>query len=89
MEFQNEPTHNDVINPSKTEIKLTKHKWQLSFVEEAPKVSKTYNLDSLQYWQNLDSETSVTMGTGVYTTTVKLNSTQSKIHWSINLGRCA
>ena len=83
---QNEPTHNDVINPSKTEIKLTKHKWQLSFVEEAPKVSKTYNLDSLQYWQNLDSETSVTMGTGVYTTTVKLNSTQSKIHWSINLG---
>ena len=83
---QNEPTHNDVINPSKTEIKLTKHKWQLSFVEEAPKVSKTYNLDSLQYWQNLDSETSVTMGTGVYTTTVKLNSAQSKIHWSINLG---
>ena len=83
---QNEPTHNDVINPSKTEIKLTKHKWQLSFVEEAPKVSKTYNLNSLQYWQNLDSETSVTMGTGVYTTTVKLNSAQSKIHWSINLG---
>ena len=83
---QDETTHKDVIKQNKAEIKLTNNKWQLSFIEEAPKVSKTYNLDSLQYWQNIDNETAVTMGTGVYTTSVKLNNAQSKLHWSINLG---
>ena len=83
---QDETTHKDVIKQNKAKIKLTNNKWQLSFIEEAPKVSKTYNLDSLQYWQNIDNETAVTMGTGVYTTSVKLNNAQSKMHWSINLG---
>lgn len=84
--IQREPIFKKTIKTGKEEIKLSNHKWQLSFIEEAPKVSKTFNLDSLQYWQNLDSTTSVTMGTGVYTTNIKLNNAQSKMNWTINLG---
>ena len=84
--ISNEPIFYDTIKSGEKEIKLTKNRWQLSFIEEAPKVTKTYNLDSLQYWQNIDSETAVTMGTGVYTTNVKLNKQQAKMHWNINLG---
>ncbi len=61
--------------------------WTLSFVEEAPAVSKTYNLSKLQTWETLDEQTKVTMGTGVYTTKIKLSKKDDpKGAWKIDLG---
>ena len=60
--------------------------WTLSFTEESPKVEKTYTLDNLQTWENLDEQTKVTMGTGIYTTTVKLSKKEADGHWIIDLG---
>ena len=62
--------------------------WKLSFIEEAPKVSQTFILDNLQTWETLSDETRVTMGTGVYETTVKLKKKDLKdaTAWKIDLG---
>ena len=61
--------------------------WTLSFVEESPKVGKTYPLDKLQTWETLDDQTKVTMGTGVYTTRFKLSKKQlGDGRWWIDLG---
>ena len=62
--------------------------WRLSFIEETPKVSHTFNLDNLQTWETLSDETRVTMGTGVYETTVKLKKKDLKdaTAWKIDLG---
>ena len=47
--------------------------WTLSFTEEAPHVGKTFQLPQLQTWETLDNDSvRVTMGTGVYTTHLKL-----------------
>ena len=44
--------------------------WKLSFIEESPKVSGTFDIDKLQTWETLDNDSAkVTMGTGVYETT--------------------
>ncbi len=69
-----------------SDIELT-GPWTLSFVEEAPKVEKTFQLDKLQTWETLSEQTQVTMGTGVYTTTFKMTKKQDpKGHWMIDLG---
>lgn len=69
-----------------TEIALNGN-WELSFVESTPKVSKTFDLEKLQTWETLnDDSAKVTMGTGVYTTTFKLNKKQAKLQWEIDLG---
>ncbi|MBR2234546.1 MAG: glycosyl hydrolase family 2 [Prevotella sp.] len=61
--------------------------WTLSFVEESPKVSKTYQLDKLQTWEMLDEQTKVIMGTGVYSTHFKLSKKQlADGQWHIDLG---
>ena len=61
--------------------------WALSFIEEAPKVGKTYQMSKLQTWETLDEQTKVTMGTGVYTTKFKLSKKDdSKGPWLIDLG---
>jgi len=60
--------------------------WTLSFADEAPKVEKTYTLDRLQTWETLDQQTRVTMGTGIYTTHVKLSKQQAEGQWCIDLG---
>ena len=62
--------------------------WKLSFIEEAPKVSQTFTLDQLQTWETLSDETRVTMGTGVYETTVNLKKKDLKdaTVWKIDLG---
>ena len=62
--------------------------WKLSFIEEAPKVSQTFTLDQLQTWETLSDEARVTMGTGVYETTVKLKKKDLKdaTAWKIDLG---
>jgi hypothetical protein len=68
------------------DINLTTNKWQLSFIDEAPKVGETFQLNGLKTWENLDNKTRITMGTGVYETTFKLNKKQASAHWNINLG---
>ncbi len=60
--------------------------WKLSFIEEAPKVDKSYELKELQTWETLDEQTKVTMGTGVYTTTFKLKKKEAQRDWLIDLG---
>ena len=61
--------------------------WTLSFVEEAPRVTKTFTLDKLQTWETLnDDSCKVTMGTGVYTTKFKLSKKEAKMSWQIDLG---
>ena len=61
--------------------------WTLSFTDEAPKVSKTFTLDKLQTWEKLDDDSAkVTMGTGVYTTKVKLTKKDLTGRWQIDLG---
>ena len=62
-------------------------KWQLAFTESAPQVERTFNLPTLQTWESLDDDSArVTMGTGVYTTKIRLSKAQAKKHWSIELG---
>ena len=61
--------------------------WTLSFVEESPKVNKTFSLDSLQTWETLnDDSAKVTMGTGVYSTKIKLTKEEAATDWMIDLG---
>ena len=61
--------------------------WTLSFTEEAPKVNRTFALDRLQTWETLDDDSAkVTMGTGVYTTKVKLTKKDLTGRWQIDLG---
>ena len=67
-------------------IDLRNQPWTLSFTEEAPRVEETYQLKELQTWETLSDAAGTTMGTGVYTTTVKLNKKQSFKQWVIDLG---
>ena len=76
-----------LIVPDSTEtIDLTDMPWQLSFTEEAPKVGETFQLDSLRSWEGLGGTASVTMGTGVYSTILKLDKKQARKQWMIDLG---
>ncbi len=67
-------------------IDLTHSKWTLSFIEEAPRVNKTFILDKVQSWETLSEEAGITMGTGVYSTTFQMTAQQAKRHWTIDLG---
>ena len=62
--------------------------WTLSFTEEAPRVENTYHLEKLQTWETLDENTAVTMGTGIYTTHLKLKKSDfaDAQGWQIDLG---
>jgi len=60
--------------------------WSLSFIEEAPRVSQRFTLDTPQTWETLSLEAAITMGTGVYTTTFKMTKQQARQHWMIDLG---
>ncbi len=68
-------------------VKPLDGQWSLSFKECAPMVDKTFSLDTLQTWETLaDDSVKVTMGTGVYTTTVTMTAKEVKEHWMIDLG---
>ena len=70
-------------NPSK----VIDTPWTLKFIDEAPHVDKTWTLPHAQTWETLDDDNvKVTMGTGVYTTTIKLDKAEAKKHWAIDLG---
>lgn len=63
--------------------------WTLSFTEEAPKVSRTFTLDKARTWESLgDDSARVTMGTGIYTTRLRLTKKDLKTakRWQIELG---
>ncbi|MBO6187796.1 MAG: glycosyl hydrolase family 2 [Prevotella sp.] len=63
--------------------------WTLAFTEEAPKVERTFQLAKPQTWETLDDDSvKVTMGTGVYTTHIKLKAKDLKDvkRWQIDLG---
>ncbi len=63
--------------------------WTLSFIDESPRVVKSFALDKLQTWETLnDDSVKVTMGTGVYTTKLKLTKKDLKDPdgWFIDLG---
>lgn len=56
-------------------------------MESAPKVERTFTLPTAQTWEGLDDDSvKVTMGTGVYTTTIKLDKKQAARKWEIDLG---
>ncbi len=61
--------------------------WTLSFVESAPKVEKSFTLDTTQTWETLDDDSvKATMGTGVYTTTVTMTRNEAQDEWQLLLG---
>ena len=62
--------------------------WTLTFVDEAPKVGKTFQLNHLQTWEKLDDDNvKVTMGTGVYTLKFKMSKREDPTGpWMIDLG---
>jgi len=72
-----QPTKQDFVLPGP---------WTLSFIEEAPRVSQRFTLDTPQTWETLSPEAAITMGTGVYTTTFKMTKQQARQHWMIDLG---
>ncbi|MBQ7421526.1 MAG: glycosyl hydrolase family 2 [Prevotella sp.] len=66
---------------------LTPGAWTLSFTEEAPRVERTFRLNGLQTWETLDDDSArVTMGTGIYTTHVRLNRREAARRWRLELG---
>ena len=73
-------------NIQKPETILINTPWTLTFTEEVPKVEGTFQLDHLQTWETLSDAAAITMGTGVYQTTIKLNKEQARKHWTIDLG---
>ncbi len=81
-----ESIQNKTRKAERETIDLTRNKWTLSFIYEHPEVSGTFSLSRIQPWQTLSDSASVTMGTGVYTTRVTLNSTQAGKRWAIDLG---
>lgn len=61
--------------------------WTLSFTEESPKVNQSFKLNHVQSWESLDDDSvKVTMGTGIYTSHVKLSKADAKKQWQIDLG---
>ena len=76
------------VPQQQTEDITLKSPWQLSFTEEAPKVGKTFTLNTPRTWETLDDSTAVTMGTGIYTTKLKLTKKDLKgaQSWQIDLG---
>ena len=74
-----------IPQPTKQDFALA-GPWTLSFIEEAPRVSQRFTLDTPQTWEALSPEAAITMGTGVYTTTFRMTKQQARQHWMIDLG---
>lgn len=54
--------------------------WCLYFIEEAPEVKGSFELDKLQTWETLDDDSAkVTMGTGVYETTFMIGNAPTPV----------
>lgn len=88
-------TYNEVQNDGRGERKyavpeagkVLDGKWTLSFTGCAPAVDKTFSLDAPRTWEGLDDDSvKVTMGTGVYATTVRMTKDEAASDWMIDLG---
>ena len=80
-----QPQYAGSDNAKKAQIEIN-GKWTLTFTDETPAVDETFTLDKVQTWEGLNSSTAITMGTGVYTTNVKLSKKQAAQNWAIDLG---
>jgi len=70
------------LNPRKLD-----GKWTLAFSDCQPKVARTFQLNAPQTWEQLDDDSAkVTIGTGIYTTHLKLSKADARKSWSIDLG---
>lgn len=74
------------VLPSSTEEITLQGPWTLTFVDAQPEVTETFQLDTPQTWEGLSPAAAVTMGTGVYTTTLRLSRRQARQHWMLDLG---
>ena len=72
--------------PGAEGIDLTSNGWDLYFTEEAPAVGRQYAFRTLRTWEGLDERTAVTMGTGVYSTTLQMSKEEAAQPWTIDLG---
>jgi hypothetical protein len=86
LQTSNIPSRHITTTASETEEIPLQGPWTLSFTNEAPHVEGTFKLDSLKTWETLSDSAAITMGTGVYTTSIKLTAKQAKQHWQIDLG---
>ena len=86
LQTSNQPSTNIATTASGTEEITLQGPWVLSFTDESPRVEGTFKLNKLQTWETLSDSAAVTMGTGVYTTSIKLSAQQAKQHWQIDLG---
>lgn len=82
----NLPVRNSGISRPDT-IDLSTGKWTLTFTEAVPEVKNRFELDGLNPWTILgDSALNDLAGTGVYTTTFKMDKKDLDGDWSIDLG---
>ena len=59
--------------------------WRLSFLESVPSIKRTYKLNLLQTWEGIDDSTRILMGTGVYTTTFRMEKSDVTGPWNLEL----
>lgn len=77
-------TYNTTVTSGKATIATQQNgritingEWALSFTEDShPAISGTYHFDGPQPWQDLDSQTTQLMGTGIYETTFHVTAKQ-------------
>lgn len=86
LQTSSDPIPSVAVAQQQTEQLPIKGPWILTFIEEEPNVSQTFQLEKLQTWETLSEKAAVTMGTGVYTTNLKLTKEQAQQHWHIDLG---
>ena len=81
------PSIPTVSSSQPSTIELGKEQgWTLTFIDAEPRVDDAYTLSTLQTWETLSESTAVTMGTGIYTTSVTLTPQEAQQHWLIDLG---
>ena len=92
LQTYDEPLPQNLVAASKNNGRyndiLLEGPWTLSFIEEAPRVARSFSLDRLQTWEKLDDDSAkVTMGTGIYTIKFKMSKQEDpKGPWQIDLG---
>ena len=82
-----EPNGKAMVLHRNNPAKIINTPWTLRFTEEAPKVDRTWTLAHPQTWETLDDDSvRITMGTGIYTTSIRLNKAEAQKNWAIDLG---
>lgn len=84
----NEPMERTAAaSPATAKRKELKGPWTLGFADATPKVVRTWTMAEPRTWETLDDDSvRVTMGTGVYTTTVDMSRKEASRSWRMELG---